>query len=450
MPSANVRPEPRHSDQVIPLLVEEVDGLELGVLVVKPGVERFEGLAVDSRCVTEGDLFVAVGRGESYVGDALENGAAGTLVPRDSFGAMAALGAAVRARSAARVVGITGSTGKTSTKDILGALCRPHARTVAAEESYNNEIGVPLTLARIEQDTEIVVLEMAMRGVGQIADLSEMAQPEVGVITSIGPAHLELLGTVEEIARAKAELLAHLPPGGTAVVPADERLLDQHLRPDLHVTRFGEGGDIVLLDFQPSKNRAALTVDVSGRTLDLEFNFTARHNAVNSLAAIGAYDALGLPLEKLQAGALDVVLSRWREEEIELPGGTLLLNDCYNANPMSMHAALVHLKERAGDRTRIAVLGEMAELGPEGPAYHVAVGEAAARTGVDVLIAVGELGRYYLEGSGKAVDGHWAPDALQATAIVREHLEAGDCVLVKGSRAVGLEVVGDALGGAPA
>ncbi len=435
---------------MIPLPVEEVDGLELGVLEVKEGVEWFEGLAVDSRRVVEGDLFVAVGLGESYLGDALENGAAGTLVPWDSFGAMAALGAAVRVRSSAKIVGITGSTGKTSTKDILGALCRPHARTVAAEESYNNEIGVPLTLARIEEDTDIVVLEMAMRGVGQIADLSEMARPQVGVITSIGPAHLELLGTVEEIAKAKAELLAHLPPDGAAVIPADERLLDRHLRPDLRVTRFGTGGDIVLRDFQPSKNRSALTVDAYGRSLNLEFNFTARHNAVNALAAIGAYHALGLPLENLQAGALDVVLSRWREEEIELPGGTLLLNDCYNANPMSMHAALVHLKERAGDRTRIAVLGEMAELGPEGPAYHVAIGEAAARTGVNVLIAVGELGRYYLEGSGEAVDGYWVSDAVQAIAIVRERIEAGDCVLVKGSRAVGLEVVGDALGGAPA
>ena len=325
-----------------------------------------------------------MGGGTGYVADALANGAAGALVPRDAFGALATLGAAIRRRGSARIVGITGSTGKTSTKDILAALCRPHARTVAAEESYNNEIGVPLTLARMDPETEIVVLEMAMRGIGQIAELADMAIPEVGVITSIGPAHLELLGSLERIAEAKAELLSRLPPGASAVVPAGETRVDRHLRPDLNVIRFGDGGDIALTGFRPSDHRSELAIDAFGGQLRLDFNFTARHNAVNALAAIGAYYALGLPLEALQEGALDVVLSRWREEEIELPGGTLLLNDCYNANPMSMRAALVHLAERAGDRTRIAVLGEMAELGPDGPAYHVAIGEAATRAGVDV------------------------------------------------------------------
>ena len=205
---------------MIPLSVEEVRALAPGELTIAAGVECFTGVTADSRRVVRGDLFVAVGAGAAFFADARARGAGGTLVPEDAFAALAALGRAVRAKSAARIVGITGSTGKTSTKDILAALCRPHARTVAAEASYNNEVGLPLTLCRIEPETEVVVVEMAMRGLGQIAELAAIARPEVGVITSVGPAHLELVGTVDRVAQAKAELLEALPRGGTAVVPA--------------------------------------------------------------------------------------------------------------------------------------------------------------------------------------------------------------------------------------
>ena len=184
------------------------------------------GIQIDSRRVAAGDLFVAVGSGVDYVPEALERGAAAALVPEDAFAALAALGGAVRERSSARVVAVTGSVGKTTTKDILGALCGPHASTVVAEGSQNNEIGLPLTLCRIEADTQVVVLEMGMRGLGQIAELCAVARPDVGVVTSIGPVHLELLGTIENVARAKAELIDALPPGGAAVVPSDEPLLE--------------------------------------------------------------------------------------------------------------------------------------------------------------------------------------------------------------------------------
>src|SRR5260221_2975903 len=195
-------------------------------------------MQVDSRRVDEGDLFVAVGGGADFIAHALARGAAATLVPDDEHRALAAIAGAVRDRSAARVVGITGATGKTTTKDILAALCSPHLRTVASEGNYNNELGVPLTLGRIEDETELCIIEMGMRGLGQIAWLASFARPDVALITNIGPVHLELVGTIENVARAKAELIAALPPGGTAVIP-EEPLLDPYLRDDIEIRRFG-------------------------------------------------------------------------------------------------------------------------------------------------------------------------------------------------------------------
>src|SRR2546429_306429 len=192
-----------------------------GLGEVDERADSFTGVQVDSRRVVPGDLFVAVGRGSEYLADAVARGAAATLVPADAFAALAGIARTVRDRTSARIVGITGSMGKTSTKDILAALCAPSARTVAAEASYNNEIGVPLTLCRIEADTEVCILELAMRGFGQIAELCEIARPEVGVITNVGPVHLELVDSVEGVRRAKGELIQALPPGGAAVVPAD-------------------------------------------------------------------------------------------------------------------------------------------------------------------------------------------------------------------------------------
>ena len=205
-------------DGVIPLPLAEVE--PLGRLIRAGWTDEATGMQVDSRRVEEGDLFVAVGGGGDFAKHAFARGAAAVLDPADEFGALAAIGAAVRSRSSATVVGITGSTGKTSTKDILAALCAPHAKVVAAEGGHNNEIGLPLTLARIEPDTEIVIAEMGMRGLGQIAELCEIAKPKLGIVTSVGPVHLELLGTVERVAQAKAEIFGALPADGIAIAPA--------------------------------------------------------------------------------------------------------------------------------------------------------------------------------------------------------------------------------------
>ena len=404
---------------MIPLRVEELP--QLGRLDAR--ADTITGVQVDSRRIEPGDLFVAVGGGVDFLEAALERGAAATLVPEHPFEAMAALGSLVRDRSAARVVGITGSTGKTSTKDILAALCATAARTVAAEESYNNEIGVPLTLCRLEPDTEVCVLELAMRGFGQIADLCRIARPHVGVITNVGPVHLELVGSLEGVLRAKGELVAALPPGGTAIVPL-EFPVD---RDDVDVIRLGE----------PDARRDGERTVVGG----VSFNFTAHHQAANAAAALAALDALGLPRPE----RVEVEWSRWRGEERPLPGGGLLINDAYNANPVSMRAALAQLAATAGDRRRVAILGDMAELGPGAPAFHEEIGREVARHGVEALLAVGELARGYVDNATGVPMVRWAADADEAAEAAVELVQPGDCVLVKASRAVGLERVAESL-----
>ena len=436
---------------MIPLGLDEVERLAPGRLERAPGADRATGVTIDSRRVEPGDLFVAVGRGVEFAGEALAAGAAAALAPEDAFGALGALARAVRDRSNARVVAVTGSTAKTSTKDILGALCTPHVRTVVAEGSQNNEIGLPLTLCRLEEDTEVAVVEMGMRGLGQIAELCDIALPDVGIVTSVGPVHLELLGTVERVAQAKAELIDSLPAGGAAVVPAGEAYLEPHLgRGDIRIFRFGDGGDVRLDYFAARGEGSRLRIEAFGRPLTLEFSFSSRYNATNALAALAAYHALGLPLGKAQKGARHVKLSALRGEEVELAGGGLLINDCYNANPLSMAAALAHLGERCGGSRRVAVLGDMAELGPGAPAYHREVGAAAARAGVEVLVAVGPLARNYVQGARGVPLTRWAPTVEQGLAALRSVLRPGDCVLVKGSRAMGLEVIGEAVTVVPA
>jgi UDP-N-acetylmuramoyl-tripeptide--D-alanyl-D-alanine ligase len=401
---------------VIPLPVAVLDPLGR----VDARATDFTGVHVDSRRVTAGDLFVAVGRGEEFLPDAVRRGAAATLVPDDAFGALAEIARRVRDLSAARVVGITGSMGKTSTKDILAALCAPAARTIAAEASFNNEIGVPLTLCRLDRDTEVCILELAMRGFGQIATLCAVARPHIGVITNVGPVHLELVETVDGVRRAKAELIDALPPGGTAIVPADFPVA----RSDIDVVRTGE-----------------VTADATdGRTSvgGVSFNFQAPHQTQNAAAALAALDALGLPRPK----RVDVDFSRWRGEEDVLPGGGVVINDAYNANPVSMRAALAYLGQRAEGRRRVAVLGDMAELGRTGPKYHAEVGRAAAELGVDEILAVGPLARGYLEGG---VPGRAVANVHEALRVVDDVVRPGDAVLVKASRAVGLEAIAEAL-----
>jgi len=288
----------------------------------------------------------------------------------------------------------------------------------------NNEIGLPLTVCRLEAETQVLVTEMGMRGLGQVAALCVVARPAVVVVPHVGPEHLELLGSVERVAEANAEAVAALPAGGVAVVPASGPLDEFLTREDVTIRRFA-ADEIEHLDGVTTR------FSVAGEVVELELPFTQRHLAVNTLAALHAYDALGLPLERASEGVGGIVLSPWRGEEIALPGGGFVVNDAYNANPDSMRAALEHLAVRAGDRRRVAILGEMAELGEASAAYHEEIGALAAHLGVEV-VGVGEPARAY-----RPIV--WAADAAEAVEAARGLLGPGDVVLVKASRAVALE-----------
>ncbi|MFL5782791.1 MAG: Mur ligase family protein, partial [Thermoleophilaceae bacterium] len=303
-------------------------------------------------------------------------------------------------------------------------------RTHSNRENLNTEIGLPLTILEAERGTEAMVLEMAMRGAGQIAELTAIAEPDVGVVVNVGPVHLELLGTVERVAAAKAELIRDLRPGASCVVPAGEPLLDPHLRDDLVTITFGDGGDVRLATFENGVAR----IDARGTEVVLELSYDEAHNVLNTVAAVAAATALGV----VPAGRVDVGFSSLRGEVVELGGGVTVVNDCYNANPMSMNAALEHLARSPAGR-RIAVLGTMAELGADGERFHREVGRHADELGVDLLVTVGEAALPF----GAEFDGetHAVASPEEARAILEELAQPGDRVLIKGSRSAGLERV---------
>ncbi len=355
----------------------------------------------------------------------------------DPLAALQVLARAWRRELGARVVGVTGSVGKTSVKDIARALLPGQVH--ANRENLNTEIGLPLTVLAAPDDTDVLVLEMAMRGAGQIAELAAIAEPEVAVITNVGPVHVELLGSVAAIAAAKAEVLAALPPGGTAIAPVDAGELEPHLGEAPRLLRFGPGGDVFAVESKVSDGITEALIETPAGRQAFQFPFAEAHNLGNALAAIAAGVALGAPLAGMADRAANIGFSRFRGERLEMGDGIVLVNDCYNANPISMRAALSYLASLQGER-RIAVLGEMAELGPGAAGYHREIGESARAGGVDLLVGVGEPARDY------------GPDELvgtpeEAAEWLAAQLEPGDTVLVKGSRSAGLEAVAETLEG---
>ncbi len=404
-----------------------------------PGA-RVDGGQFASEALAAGAWGVLVS--PAHAGVAAESGAGGYVIahpdPLAGLQALAAAWLAELTERGARVVAITGSTGKTSTKDILAALLSPVLRTVASPENFNTEIGLPLAVLAAPADTEVLVLEMAMRGAGQIAELTAIAQPHIGLIVNIGPAHLELLGSLEAIAAAKAELIAGLVPGSTIVIPA-EPLLQEHLRADLHTVTFGDGGDFSLA----GREGASVQILDRSRTdeppgvITLEPTFAQPHQLQNLLAAVAVARALGVT----PRGRLEVSFSSHRGQRLPGRGSIVLIDDCYNANPMSMRAALDDLTLTASGRS-VAVLGDMLELGPQSEQLHREIGRHAGETGVQLLVAVGPLAAAIAdEFPGPS---HAVPDAHAASELLEDLLLAGDTVLVKGSRGVGLERVVDA------
>jgi len=411
---------------------------------------------IDSSAVGPGDLFFGL-RGEKrdggeFAAAAVEAGAWGVVVGPDFAGSLAdasawvfavddplaalqALASANRRALGAQVLGVTGSVGKTSVKDIARTLLP--GRVHANAQNFNTEIGLPLTVLEAPDDTELLVLEMAMRGPGQIAELAGIAEPDAAIITNVGPVHVEQMGSIAAIAAEKAAVIDLLPADGTAIAPVDAGELEPHLERAPRLLRFGPGGGVEAVESRVVEGVTRALVRTPVGEARFAFPFAEGYNLTNALAAIAGGVALGADPEEMAVRAADIGFSRFRGERVQLGDGIVLVNDCYNANPVSMRAALDHLATLGAPRT-VAVLGYMGELGPGGPEFHRGVGAHARAAGIDVVVGVGAPAREY------------DPDELvadpgEAAEWVDAHLEAGDAVLIKGSRAVGMETIAEDL-----
>ncbi|HZG74466.1 MAG TPA: UDP-N-acetylmuramoyl-tripeptide--D-alanyl-D-alanine ligase, partial [Paenibacillus sp.] len=433
------------------------------------------GVSTDTRSIRAGNLFVPlIGErfnGHAYAAHALDAGAAAALwqadqgeppagpvvVVDDTLAALQRLAAAYRRSLDVRIVGITGSNGKTSTKDMTAAALGTAYSVHKTQGNLNNHIGLPLTLLALEPGTAFAVLEMGMSGRGEIELLTRIAAPDAVVITNIGDAHLLQLGSRDEIAKAKLEILAGLAEGGTFIVPGDEPLVDRYLPEaagpaSYRLVRFGASArcDVRLEDV------AVTPRDTSFRVAGSDVRFTipmlGRHNASNATAAIAVARAFGVPDERIAEGLRSFAPTGMRIERVEGKRGTTLWNDAYNASPTSMRAALALLAETTGFRRKFAVLGDMLELGSEERELHRGVGRALAPDNVDFVYTFGALGRDIAEaasprfpaGRVRAFDDKDAlADALERAA------EPGDLILVKASRGMKMETIIERMREAP-
>ena len=432
-----------------------------------------DGVSIDTRTLQPGDLFVALSDrrdGHDFAQEALDKGAAAVMVSRADCAAgprlvvddvpagLRALGAGARERCPAVRAGVTGSVGKTGVKEALAAVFRAAGRAHWSEKSYNNHWGVPLTLSRMPADTERAVFEMGMNHAGEIADLVSMVRPHVGLITKIAPAHLETLGSMEAIADAKAEIFSGLADDGVAVIPADDEFADR-LKDAVAVSRaaflidFGwrPGAAVRVLRYEAGPDGGAGALDLMGRRLDFRLRLPGRHQAVNAAGVVAAAFAAGVDPElALDALAgLAPVAGRGASFEATLDGAraVTIIDESYNANPASMAAALTSLSARTPKRgaKRIAVLGEMLELGPQSAALHAELAGPVEASGADLVIAVGEGARALADALEGRVEALWAADAARAAELLTSKAEDGDVVLIKGSNASGVHKVAASL-----
>jgi UDP-N-acetylmuramoyl-tripeptide--D-alanyl-D-alanine ligase len=421
---------------------------------------------VDSRLVRPGALFVALPGervdGHDFAAAAVAAGAAAVLASRpvgvpavvvaDTVAALGRLAGLVVSRLAAEhdlvVVGITGSQGKTSTKDLIAAVLEARGETVAPPGSFNNEIGLPLTALRATPATRHLVLEMGARGIGHVRYLCEIAPPRIGVVLNVGLAHVGEFGSREKIAQAKGELVEALPAQGTAVLNADDPLVaGMASRTRARVVTFGlTAADVTAEDVTLDAGRPRFVLITPAGRAAVELQLHGGHQVANALAAAAVGHELGMSAEQV-AAALRAAgpRSRWRMEVNTRSDGLVVVNDAYNANPDSMRAALAATMAIAADRRSWAVLGEMRELGESSAAEHEALGRVVADMEISRLLVVGEGARATLTGALRArtwaEEPAFAPDAEAALAILRAELRTTDVVLVKASRAVGLERV---------
>ncbi len=435
---------------------------------MQTGEQHVTGIAIDSRNVRPGDLFVALTGeqtdGHNYLAQAIEHGASCVVISQseaietyqlqnyilvaDGVLFLQQLAHWLRKQTDIPVIAVTGSTGKTSTKDFLSAVLAPLGNVVVTKGNHNNELGMPLTICQLEEQTNAMVVEMGMRGLGQIDFLCRIAEPRYGLITNIGKTHCELLGSQENIAQAKCELLSHIPPDGVVALNSSDRAF---IAPWLDTCR----GRIVWYDSTGQDSMADYRADrieqhTEGITYQLQYGEQTEtihlavhgvHNVSNSLGAIAIARELGVSWEDIKAHLAQAKLTGMRLDISKTADGVTVINDAYNANPDSMKSAISVLVNQTGGR-KIAVLGDMYELGKYEEESHSMVGKEAAAQKVDYLIAVGQLGALIgqaAQAAGCKVD--YAVDNQQAMMYLANYIEKGDAVLVKGSRGMKMEQI---------
>ena len=421
--------------------------------------EKFTGICTDTRKVKSGDLFIPlVGEtfdGHDFIDQAVKSGARGVLSSRtntvvpphislilvdDTLMALQGLARFHRQRFNIPVIAITGSNGKTTTKDMTAAALSSQLTVLKTEANYNNEIGLPLTLLQLSEQHEAAVVEMGMRGKGQIRQLAHIALPTIAIITNVGETHIELLGSVEEIAAAKAELLEVIPPSGLTILNADDhytRGMDKQVQS--RVTLFGlEQGDVRADHIQTNIQGMNFTCRTAQGDFSVHMPTFGKHNVYNALAAIAVGLEVGLKAEEISFGLSTFNASPMRLH-IEMMGDYIIINDAYNASPMSMTAAIDTLVEVAKDR-KVVVLGDMLELGDIGVTAHRQIGEQLARCHIDIVVTVGTLASHTAQ---VAIDHGIIAVACQSHDQAREALkkliQPSDTILIKGSRGMKME-----------
>ena len=433
------------------------------------------GVSIDTRSLKPGEIFVALRDardGHEFIENAFAAGAAAALVSRapetapdgapllvvgDTLGGLRDLARAARLRNFGKRIAVTGSAGKTSTKEILRVVLENAGAVHAADKSFNNHWGVPLTLARMPMDADYGVFEIGMNHAGEITPLTALVRPHAAIVTTVAAAHLEFFESVEAIAEAKAEIFSGLAPGGVAILPIDNphfALLKKRAEEAgaASFTTFGldERADFRLVEHKDIDGRAEISAVIKGEPLEFQFGIPGRHQAVNLLAALAASDAVGAPWRQSIASLATITPAEGRGARISVnvPGGeAVLIDESYNANPASMAAAVSLLGTASlGDNgRRIAVIGEMLELGPESPKLHAEIAEALVAAKVDRVYAAGDLMRYLWDALPPHMRGVFASSAVGLVGPVLEDVAPGDIVMVKGSNASKVSAVARAL-----
>lgn len=449
------------------MTLAEISGAVNGKLVWGDGTVQVNSVSTDTRTLKAGDLFIAL-RGENhdahnYLDRAVDAGAAALVVEKyagegkvpvievkDTLKALQDLAAYNRQQLKVPVIGITGSSGKTTTKDMVSSVLAQKYKVLKTEGNFNNEVGLPLTLLQADETHRVMVVEMAMRGPGEIALLARISSPTGAVITNVGEAHLERLGSVRNIARAKAELLDHIPESGFAVLHKESPYLSgEASRCRGKVIFFGgEGAEVHALNIRRDGTGNRFTAVYFKEQAEVFVPVTGFHNVQNALAVIAVAKQMGCSWKEIAEGLARTTFSAMRME-IKEAGGVTIINDAYNANPSSTKAALQALRETAGKRRAVAVLGNMLELGPGAGEGHFQVGRAAVFRGVQQIITVGDLGEYIAAGAEEA---GMPGDSITRCSNNQEALESltrvlhpGDVVLVKGSRGMHMEEIVEGL-----